>query len=601
LLRPHQRLLVLGSLCVLWACTPQKGALLLELGEVTPRAVEVGDRLRITGSGFPEGRAATLVLVGDASRAGEPVTRGIEVSAEARLLSPHALEVEVTRELAAAICDRADPRHTTLRADLELRFASFRGPHTTVSGRLEGVTLDVTPESVSESTVTLLRQEGLRFAGFIGAEVARSEEGVTVTRVAERSRASRAGLAPGDVILELDGLSVHGLADFVPPPNLRTSRVVVRRGVETTTLNVDGAGFRFTSPASLANAAALALAAAFAFGLLSSPFGRLFGLFERRLVERLREAGERREKEHPLRAALSALSRELPTSLARHLALAAVTVVLVLVAFGQSVVASEIDVPALFLATVTGSMLVALGVGGAGTRPSVWAGVKRAGALLVHQLPLIAALVACLVVTGSFRAIDIVRAQGPWPWQWHLFSSPGLSLICLLALAAQVPLARPVRSLSPRGAVGWRERALDVAQWTHDLVVCGLLALVLLGGWAPGGKGSLGSDLAGAALLLAKAWALLLGIALARWTLGPTDTLRVIRWSAAWFVLPSALILAVSVTVRRFPAGAASGALDQRSAWALSLVLLLAVAWFLQRVLRQARHPATELRVLPWL
>lgn len=599
--RIDQRWLALGLLCALSACTPQKSALLLELGEVTPRAVEVGDRLRITGSGFPEGRAATLVLVGDASRAGEPVTRGIEVSAEAHLLSPHALEVEVTRELAAAICDVADPRHTTLRADLELRFASFRGPHTTVSGRLEGVMLDVTPESVSESTLTMLRKEGLRFAGFLGAEVARSEEGVTVTRVAERSRASRAGLAAGDVILELDGLSVHGLSDFVPPPNLRTSRVVVRRGVDMTTLSVDGAGFRFTSPASLANAAALALAAAFAFGLMSSPFGRLLGLFERRLVERLRETADRREKAHPLQAALSALSRELPTSLGRHLSLVAVTVVLILVAFGQSVVASEIDVPALFLATISGSMLVAVGVGGGGPRPSLWTGMKRAASLLIHQLPLVAALVACLLVTGSFRAVDIVRAQGPWPWQWHLFSSPGLSLLCLLALAAQVPLARPVRSLAPRGALGFRDRALDVAQWTHDLVVSGLLALVLLGGWAPGGKGSLSSDLLGAALLLAKAWTLLLGVALARWTLGPTDALKVVRWTLAWFVLPSLLILGISMAVRGLPAGAASGALDQRSAWALSLVLLLGLAWFMQRVVRQARNPATELRVLPWL
>ncbi len=599
--RQDLRWLVLGLLCALSACTPQKGALLLELGEVTPRAVEVGDRLRITGSGFPEGRAATLVLVGDASRAGEPVTRGLEVSAEARLLSPHALEVEVTRELAAAICDRSDPRHTTLRADLELRFASFRGPHTTVSGRLEGVTLDVTPESVSESTLTMLRKEALRFAAFLGVEVARSEEGVTVTRVAERSRASRGGLVAGDVILELDGLSVRGLADLVPPPNQRSSRVVVRRGGDTATLSVDAAGFRFTSPASLANAAALALAAVFAFGLLSSPFGRLLGLFERRLVERLREANERRQKEHPLRAALSSVAREVPTSLGRHLALVAVTVVLVLVAFGQSVVASEIDVPALFLATISGSMLVALGVGGAGKRPSVLGGLKRAGALLVHQLPLIAALGACLVVTGSFRAVDIVRAQGPWPWQWHLFSSPGLSLVCLLALAEQVPLTRPVRSLSPRAALGWRGRALDVAQWTHDLVVCGLLALVLLGGWAPGGKGSLSSDLLGAGLLLAKAWTLLLGVALARWTLGATDALRVVRWSAVWFVLPSWLILGVSVAVRRFSMGAASGALDQRSAWALTSVLALGLAWFAHRIFRQARNPATELRVLPWL
>jgi hypothetical protein len=152
-----RRAIALGLGWLALSCAPRPGALLVELGEITPRTVEVGDRLRITGSGFPEGRPATVVLRGDASRAGEPVAHGVEVRTPARLVSPHALEVQVTPEFAAAICDRADPRHTTLRADLEVQFASQRGPRTTVNGRLEGVTLDVTPELRSERGIALMR------------------------------------------------------------------------------------------------------------------------------------------------------------------------------------------------------------------------------------------------------------------------------------------------------------------------------------------------------------------------------------------------------------------------------------------------------------
>jgi NADH-quinone oxidoreductase subunit H len=601
-----RRAIALGLGWLALSCAPRQGALLVELGEITPRTVEVGDRLRITGSGFPEGRPATVVLRGDASRAGEPVAHGIEVRTPARLVSPHALEVQVTPELAAAICDRADPRHTTLRADLEVQFASQRGPRTTVNGRLEGVTLDVTPELRSETGTALLRQEGLRFARFLGMEVARSEEGLTVLQVAEQSRASRAGLAAGDVVLELDGLLVHGLSDFVPPPNLRSSRLSLRRGLEPLTLSVDSAGFRYTSPASLSNAVALVMAVAFALILLASPFGRLLGLLERRVVERLREDRQTGREPRPSlhRILLRALARELPPSLGRYLALVSVTAAWVLIAFGQSLVATEIDLPLLPLFTVTGLVALAIGLGGTDKVSLVsglLSGFGRAFAILVHQIPLAVTLLLALLQTGSFRATDVVRTQGAWPWQWNSFSSPALALASLLALVSQVPLVRPVAAFAPARTLSWRERALDVSQWAHDLVVSGLLALTVFGGWAAGSGGTATGGAMGAALLLGKAWVLLLGIVFLRWTLGPADVARVARLTAVWFAGPSLGLLAVAVALRRWSGGAVAAAFDQRGAWALSAAVLLGLAWIVLRVVRQARHPGTELRVLPWL
>jgi NADH-quinone oxidoreductase subunit H len=594
-------LFVVGLAVAVVSCAPRERALLVELSEVSPRSVEVGDRLRITGSGFPEGRPATVVLRGDASRAGEPVAEDVEITTEARLVAPHALEVQVTPELAAAICDRADPRHTTLRADLEVRFASFRGPRTSVTGRLEGVTLDVVPEERSETSLALLRKEGTRFANFLGADVTRSEEGVTVTAVAEKSRASRAGLLPGDVVLELDGLLVHGLADFVPPPNSRATRLSVRRGLETFTLTAESAGFRFTSPASLTHAVALVMAVVFVFGLFASPFGRLLGLLERRLVERLRDRETSGRKRSPLLGALRELSRQLPSSLGRHLALVSVTAVLMLIAFGQSVVDSEVDLVILPLVTLTGLLTVTLLAGGGEARPRLLSALGRALAVLLHQIPLIVALALSLLTTGSFRAQDIVRSQGAWPWQWHLVSTPWLALAAMLAFAGQVPFARPVGSSLSNPPVGWRTRALDVAQWTHELVVCGLFALTLLGGWAPGGSGALAADMAGAAILLCKTWTLLLGIALVRWTLGPLDAVRVLSSAVFWFSLPSLALLTLALILRRLPATAANAAFGHQGAWALLAAIVLALAWLMHRVARQARNQSVELRVLPWV
>ena len=545
-----------------------------------------------------------MVLRGEAFRAGEPVASGLEVAAPARLVSPHALEVQVTPELASLICDPGNPRHTTLRADLEVSFASLRGPRTTVNGRLEGVILDVTPELRSEAMLASLRAEGLRFASFLGAEIASSEEGLTIARVHEQSRASRAGLVAGDIVLELEGLVVHGLADFIPPPNTRNARVSLRRGLETTTASVDSAGFRYTSPASLANAVALVMAVVFGLGLLASPFGRLLGLLERRVVERLREVQPGRERAlPPLRNLLRALAREVPTTLGRHLALIGVTTALVLISFGHVLVASEIDLPLLAVLTVTWLATVAIGGGDAqrGALGRLVSGLARALAVCVHQIPLLVALLLLLLETGSFRASDIVSSQGPWPWQWNAFSSPALALASLLALAAQVPLVRPVRAFSSGRILSRRERVLDVSQWAHDLVVCGLLAVCALGGWSGSASGSPLLETAGAAVLLAKSWALLLGIVFLRWALGATDVLKVARLSVAWFALPSLCLLAATFVLRRWSAGAIGGAFDQRGAWGLTAVALVGLAWIVLRIARQARQPVTELRVLPWL
>ena len=406
-------------------------------------------------------------------------------------------------------------------------------------------------------------------------------------------------------MLELDGLLVHGLSDFVPPPNMRSSRLSLRRGLEPLTLSVDSAGFRYTSPASLSNAVALVMAVTFALILLASPFGRLLGLLERRVVERLREGQQMgREPRHSLsRILLRALARELPPSLGRYLALVSVTAVWALIAFGQSLVATEIDLPLLPLLTLTGLVVVAIGLGG-GDKVSLVSGL----------------------VSGVGRALAIwcTRSRFRWPCCWRcsrpaVFArrtwcapkglalavepvlEPGLALASLLALVSQVPLARPVAAFAPPRTLSWRERALDVSQWAHDLVVSGLLALTVLGGWAAGSGGTATGGAIGAALLLGKAWALLLGIVFLRWTLGAADVARVARLTAIWFAGPSLGLLAAAVALRRWSGGAVAAAFDQRGAWALSVAVLLGLAWIVHRVVRQTRNPGTELRVLPWL
>jgi hypothetical protein len=101
---------------------------------------------------------------------------------------------------------------------------------------------------------------------------------------------------PGDVLLDLDGVSVREAADLVPSGQERYARVRVRRGKlkEPVERLIDVQGFRATPPAELAAAAALVglAAAILLLGLL--PLARVLTWMERSTVARISELVSRR-------------------------------------------------------------------------------------------------------------------------------------------------------------------------------------------------------------------------------------------------------------------------------------------------------------------
>jgi len=62
---------------------------LLEVSDLNPHSLEVGDRLTLTGSGFPEGRTAKVSFHGDVFRAGQTPLRDVTIVAAAAASDPH--------------------------------------------------------------------------------------------------------------------------------------------------------------------------------------------------------------------------------------------------------------------------------------------------------------------------------------------------------------------------------------------------------------------------------------------------------------------------------------------------------------------------------
>src|SRR3954471_23872041 len=81
--------------CVTVDAPPQ----LLNVLDFAPREAEVGDRLEIIGSGFPEGKTARVVFKGTLHRPGKKPVKGVEIDVEAANSSSDKIQMMFTEGL----------------------------------------------------------------------------------------------------------------------------------------------------------------------------------------------------------------------------------------------------------------------------------------------------------------------------------------------------------------------------------------------------------------------------------------------------------------------------------------------------------------------
>lgn len=578
---------------------------LVELREATPRHVETGDRLRVGGSGFPEGRAARVVLRGELRRSGEPAVQDVEIIASAELTSPHTLDVAMTPELTRRLCGEPDARHTTFRGDLEVAFAPRTSSGSAVGGVLEGVVLDISPDDPSPTALAALRGEGARFAAFVGASVSRTEQGLVISKVEPQSRASRAGLLDGDVVTELSEVVVRDLSDLVPPPNQSSARVQVQRGTEKLTLELESSGFRYHSANVLGRAVLLVGLVLAPFLFLWSPLGRVLAFLERRVAERLRGARvqppPRDRRLARAQGLLTGLAHRLPGSFLPYFGLVAASTLFTLLALGKVLIARELDLLLLPLGATGGLFAAAVASGGGGQRWSLRRGLARASSVLVLSAPPIFALLGAAARVDSLAVSKLVRAQGSVPWEWGLFDNPSALLSGAFAIAALVPPIRPARHFagSPPSVSG---RLLDVAEWAHKLVLSGTFCIALLGGWQlPGGSETLTATILGALSLLLKSWLLLGFVAFLRWAVGALDATVSAGAALLWLVTPSVLCVGLSLAWRGWIRHPVLSPVDAELGKVLFAGCLAAAAWLAHRFLHGPRSEGPELGVQSWL
>lgn len=586
-------------------CESAEAPSLIEVRGVSPREIEVGDRVELRGSGFPQGRAARVTFRGALSHPGQPTAGGVTIEVEGLVVSGDLIEFVVGQSLVEEFCGREDrATHGTLFGEVEVAFASRSPAAPPISGVMHGLNLDVTPSSVRAAVLESRRAEAARVIAFLGVTPgAVSSRGLPIEALVSGSPGERAGFRVGDVIRRVDGVRVRETSDVAPASSRSAQFTLVRASAgneETLTVAMLGyAGERI--PVEYGAAFLVVGLALAALLILVVPSPTPATALEVRLARWLRVGGLARSARTFFGRGPRALGFALASSLIGTFAL------------GPQVVSADFDGAVLLVASL-GLLFASQASSATNTarnlsysvRALVWVDVTFAGVVLA------ASLGGIVVHGGAFRLAEIVRSQGGAPWEFAAFREPSACVLAFAYLGALFVFLRARESGSladdswDAGVVGSETPPLTrPEELTRGLERMGLLlasalgVVAFFGGWQlPGAvePRSLALHLASALVFVAKTWALAAGVLGAsslapKWSAREARTFLIRRLLSALGL--GACLIAISRTL------APSEALERVVGMTVMTACILFVLRAIVRIRTAIRRP--ELHASPFL
>jgi len=566
--------LVLGAVLALLGCAADNAAPdLLNVIDVAPRAVDVGDRIEVLGISLPAGEAkeARVTFSGELRRPGQDPLVGQTITVDKAVVGTDKVSMFVTEGLQGRFCGHGDQiLHTTFHGDVTVVLPSLRGGMP-VKGTVRGVTIDFHAPEPRRAVLAARAKEGARALAFMGIAVSSDEPpagGLVVTAVKPQSPAERARIKAGDVIVSFAGARVISAGDMIPSGSDRAPIIGVKRGEAAPAerpIALDGYDMR--PPADLLGAG-IVLGIAIAIILLfMAPTAGIITWVERRVAARFQSrVGPNRAGPQGffvwLADGIKSIIKEdiIPTEadkplfrLAPYLVFAGVSATFVVMPFGQYLIAADLDIGILFVIAVTSLVTIGLMTGGwaSNNKWSLVGGVRSAAQIISYEIPGAVAIVCLVMMTGSLRMQDIIQAQGGdgasllgsailgtggWPWHWYLFRNPitfGLFFLYFTTALAEgnrgpfdLPEAESelVAGYSTEYS-GMRYLFFFFAEWANVFVMSGIASALFLGGWQIPGvspaqqEAHFGLQILGALLFLAKSWVLIFVVIWVKWTL----------------------------------------------------------------------------------
>lgn len=439
---------------------------LVEVNEVSPRAIELGERLELRGAGFPQGRAALVTFSGVIHRAGEGDSSA-SIVVEGVVATTERIEIVVRESFEERFCGRGDrATHATFVGEVEVAFASKNPGAPPLVGAMKGVNLDVRPASVRADVLEARAAEGNRVLAFVGLVTsAPSARGLLIDEVKAGSIGEAYGIRQGDFLTAFDGVHVFGPEDVLPASS-REARLRIRHveeggegSEETKVVPLNGyAGHRV--PRELEPALVIVALALVALLLFVVPGPAALTRIEIGLAARLRG----RRWPALLRAAFGDRVDACASILG--------TATLATFALGPHVLGPDLD--GIALVVVATSALVAARAAGAS---GIVATLRACVDVTVSVLVLVIALVELAALGGAVHLSELVRAQGGAPWQAAAAQKPAAAALAVIYCVALVGILR-TRSEKASSRV-----AVRVLERVGLLCASSIAVAAFFGGW----------------------------------------------------------------------------------------------------------------------
>jgi NADH-quinone oxidoreductase subunit H len=573
-------------LTVLGCARRDGGPELLQVVDVQPRDVDVGDRIEVIGINLPtgEGREAQVDFRGELRRPGQQPLVDQHIQVDRAKVSGDKVTMVFTEGLQTQFCGRGDDAiHTTFVGDVTVTMSSSTTDTAPVTGTVKSITVDFRPPSPRRAVLQAREEQGqkaLRFMGITVSSDSPAAGGLLIEKVQPSSRAEKRGILAGDLITSFQGIKVLSVGDMAANGFSETPALVVQRGAqELPAVQIDMKDFEGAPPVDLLGAGLVLGIAAAIILLFMAPTAGIITWVERRVAGRMQSRiGPNRAGPQGflvwLADGVKSILKEdiIPTEsdqwlfrLSPYLVFMGVSATFVVMPFGQKLIAADLDIGILFVIAVTSLVTIGLMTGGwaSNNKWSLLGGVRSAAQIISYEIPGAVAIVCLVMMTGSLRLQDIIGAQGGtgnhvldvggWPWYWYVFRNPitfGLFFLYFTTALAEgnrgpfdLPEAESelVAGYSTEYS-GMRYLFFFFAEWANVFVMSGIASALFLGGWQIPGvspaqqEASLPLQLLGVVIFLAKSWFLIFVVIWVKWTLPRVRIDQMMNLCWKWFV-----------------------------------------------------------------
>jgi NADH-quinone oxidoreductase subunit H len=125
---------------------------------------------------------------------------------------------------------------------------------------------------------------------------------------------------------------------------------------------------------------------------------------------------------------------------APYFVLAGFALTFVALPFGESLIAADLNVGIFYLVSVTALVVVGILLAGwsSNSKWALFGGMRSAAQVISYEIPAGIAIMVPVLMAGTLSMQGIIRAQGPWPWQWFVFTNPFALVAFVIFFIAQL-------------------------------------------------------------------------------------------------------------------------------------------------------------------